>query len=852
MSDLLWDNVAPACDKQLFNDELSTTGKSQPNQLFQTHAMEDSELEQLPRAVWVGISQLVGVTECCSMTKCCTWLHGAFQVQAIWQSQALHCRYCVQTDTQWLCETAPKACQLTQNIDWRLLVYLNVAFPRQCVSVRVGAFDLRLPLSDSSHGASFHELMSMLAEILAPLAQTDPSKPWHMRLRWLQWCGRPGLLVKEYLLGEISDRNLAKQVLRPGSKLLLEWADPSDNSWPVPPLHNHSSDFRGLGQFLWHWPEVGPEASSGYPITSPVGVKTPQDAVLVRIISSWLQKERWVLLEEPSLSELLDKIRAVLTLEDHRLQQRSLRFRLVEMSQPTDVDSEQLKHLAWAQSETVYVEEFQPSASEGPALRSSQELIFSLRREQAFSHLLRSCEEELGVDDDRETTGRWNRTVTEPVRQVTADAASWNAEIFAPQIAVRQFSEPPSQQVRSQQSHSSPGPDVAGVSEAAPSPATSTGCVIERMVPHYPPVRVLGTQKTRQFEFHPLLEDLALVGDKLGAAQIVKTDGSQMPEDHPALQVDACPLLSLSWLKHNPNVALCGAANTGAIRFLRYMPEARPGEPLLATLNRFKSFPKLSSLSVNCSDNFLLASGISSSIVVYDLETGHVVCNGNRVHEHFINISRFCQTSPHIFATASFDYTCKIWDLRQPLGANKAVKTLNTGGHNVMCQFSPDDRHFLCSGIDTQLVQFEVPSWRQTPLQMPLRPSVHPDRYRRSAYLASSQHFVTAATEESHIHVMTTQGEKLGAIDFRSTFEDFSSPQELSRDKLLSGTVTLDDAEPMSGSSRNNHAFVQSIRTHPVVSNRLGVLMAKTKGSASPSDSYIAVLDLDRREMMSR
>jgi len=728
--------------------------------------------------------------------------------------------------------------------------------------VRVGAFDLRLPLSDGSPDASYHELMSMLAEVLAPLAKTDPSKPdwqqrpWHMRLRWLQWCGRPGLLVQEYGPGVIADHNLARRVLRPGSKLLLEWAYQSDNSWPVPPPHNGSSDFGGLGrkcgQLLWDLPEGGPEASSGYPISSPAGVKMPQDAVLVRMISSWLQKERWLLLEEPSLSELLDKIRDVLTLEEHRLQQRSVRFRLVGMSQPTDVDSEQLKHLAWAQSETVYVEEFQPSASEGPALRSPQELIFSVRREQAFSRLLRSCEEELGVDDDRETTGRWNRTVTEPVRQMTADAASPNAEIFAPLIAVRQFSEPSSQHVRTEQSHSSPGPDASGVSEAAPSPATSTGCVIERMVPHYPPVRVLETQKTRQFEFHPLLEDIVLVGDKLGAAQIVKTDGSQTREEHPALQVDACPLLSLSWLKHNPNVAVCGAANTGAIRFLRYMPDARPGEPLLATFSRFKSFPKLSSLSVNCSDNFLLASGISSSIVVYDLETGHVVCNGNRVHEHFINISRFCQTSPHIFATASFDYTCKIWDLRQPLGANEAVKTLNTGGHNVMCQFSPDDRHFLCSGIDTQLVQFEVPSWRQTPFQMPLRPSVHPDRYRRSAYLASGQHFVTAATEESHIHVMTTQGEKLGAIDFRSTFEDFSSPQERSRDKLISGTVTLDDAEPMSGSSRNNHAFVQSIRTHPVVSNRLGVLMAKTKGNASPSDSYMAVLDLDPREMMSR
>jgi hypothetical protein len=37
------------------------------------------------------------------------------------------------------------------------------------------------------------------------------------------------------------------------------------------------------------------------------------------------------------------------------------------------------------------------------------------------------------------------------------------------------------------------------------------------------------------------------------------------------------------------------------------------------------------------------------------------------VHSHFINITRFANRSPHIFATASFDHSCKVWDLRQPL-----------------------------------------------------------------------------------------------------------------------------------------------------------------------------------------
>lgn len=104
------------------------------------------------------------------------------------------------------------------------------------------------------------------------------------------------------------------------------------------------------------------------------------------------------------------------------------------------------------------------------------------------------------------------------------------------------------------------------------------------------------------------------------------------------------------------------------------------------------------------------------------LRSGAVLSRASGVHEHFINISslestaslsglcqgRFCNTCPHIFATAlptrsnsysepavsvcqaSFDHSCKIWDLRRPL--RSPVKMLRTDGHNVMCTFSPDDR----------------------------------------------------------------------------------------------------------------------------------------------------------------
>jgi len=253
-------------------------------------------------------------------------------------------------------------------------------------------------------------------------------------------------------------------------------------------------------------------------------------------------------------------------------------------------------------------------------------------------------------------------------------------------------------------------------------------------------------------------------------------------------------------MRYHPQVAVCGASHSGNIMFLKYDPNAKMTEPSLQLQHHVESFRKLSSLSANCTDDFLLASGISPDISVYDVQTGKVLCHASGVHEHFVNISRFCNTSPHIFATASFDHTCKIWDLRQPLTHDAQVKTLNTGGHNVMCVFSPDDKHVLCSGVDTRIMQFEVPSWRQSPEHFPLREAVHRERYRRSTYLADGGCFVTAATEESYMHVMSVHGKKLGVVDFRGVVQNFVGSDLQGTGVGCSNSITGSGG---SGSSRN-------------------------------------------------
>lgn len=196
-----------------------------------------------------------------------------------------------------------------------------------------------------------------------------------------------------------------------------------------------------------------------------------------------------------------------------------------------------------------------------------------------------------------------------------------------------------------------------------------------------------------------------------------------------------------------------------------------------------------------------------------------------------------------------------------------------------MCVFSQDDKYLLCSGVDTRIKQFDVRTWRSSPTRFPLREPVHEERYRRSTYLASSKYFVTGATEESHVHVMSVEGANMGVVDFRglvcsdpASNENVSGERlagsartclqvprlfscgphaqhlgavkrDVSRESLVRGVVKLQDSNPDATSPPSNHEFVQSIRAHPTQKNRVGVLLSLTQGE----QSYVALVDLDSR-----
>jgi WD40 repeat protein len=285
----------------------------------------------------------------------------------------------------------------------------------------------------------------------------------------------------------------------------------------------------------------------------------------------------------------------------------------------------------------------------------------------------------------------------------------------------------------------------------------------EQIFPHYRPHMLPGTSQARQFEFHPTLSRILLVGNKGGGVNVVQAEQDAIQWE--PLQLDNCPVLGLSWMKHHPELAVCGAAHSGKISFVRFNHDAPERSCALEPVGVVESFPDLSSMSVNCTDDFLLVSGFTHDLSLYDVQTGKILNKIHGAHAHFINVSRFAHQSPHIFATASFDHTCKVWDLRRPLNHSHPVQSLPTDGLNVMVTFSPNDRYLLSSGIDTRITQWELPSFRQAP-SFPLRAPMHQARYRRSMYLADSTRFVSAATGESHLRVLSTSGKNLGVVDF--------------------------------------------------------------------------------------
>lgn len=227
---------------------------------------------------------------------------------------------------------------------------------------------------------------------------------------------------------------------------------------------------------------------------------------------------------------------------------------------------------------------------------------------------------------------------------------------------------------------------------------------------------------------------------------------------------DKDTILGLCWLKSHPNLYLSGSSRgrvcCGDI--------ARKD----AIVHEYETFEKLTSVHVNRTNSSLLVSGYSTTVGLYDIETGATVRLYKDIHKDHINISRFTNNSPHIFGTSSFDSTIKLWDLRQrtvntdgtaPVDPGNHISTTNQGqlytlkcnSGVVMINFSADDTFLLASAQDNEINQF-ILLHGGLHSKFDLVKTGLTGNFTRAYYSASGRHTITGACEQSTVKLLCT------------------------------------------------------------------------------------------------
>lgn len=121
-----------------------------------------------------------------------------------------------------------------------------------------------------------------------------------------------------------------------------------------------------------------------------------------------------------------------------------------------------------------------------------------------------------------------------------------------------------------------------------------------------------------------------------------------------------------------------------------------------ASVHTFDDFEQLTSVHINSTDEYFVASGFSKHVALYDIGSGRRLQIFQDLHREHINVVKFAHHSPTIFATASFDHDVKMWDLRQ--GPSRPCFSASSSKGNVMVCFSPDDHYLLASAIDNEVL----------------------------------------------------------------------------------------------------------------------------------------------------
>lgn len=221
-----------------------------------------------------------------------------------------------------------------------------------------------------------------------------------------------------------------------------------------------------------------------------------------------------------------------------------------------------------------------------------------------------------------------------------------------------------------------------------------------------------------------------------------------------------------------------GSTMTAALTWFRHCGRGgqmtrRDTEPL-RIVHQYCACEELSSVTINSTDDYMLVSGRSPDITIHDVATGVKLETLSGLHAGSINIVRFAHTSPHLFVTASFDQTCRLWDLRQRISGHQPLLNVETGSLSVMCCFDDSDEWLLCSGVDAALRQVCLRSSEVYPESFAIPPVNAETNFRRAVYLQGGREFITAGTEEGFFRVFSRCGRDLGVVSLEGMLRPFA------------------------------------------------------------------------------